>query len=384
MKQILQKLGNEWKDVLLWIVSAICAAFLLVGGLFYYYTGDPFGVVKYFRTFAVIESHYAGAIEKQELFNGSLEGIVGKLGDKHSIYLDGENFQSFSDQTTGSYAGIGVYLGKGEDGALVAGVMDDSPASEAGLVRGDVIVAIDGTATKGRELEDISKSVRGPAGSSVTLTISHDGTEKDVVLERRQIHMKTVAGQMLEGTDIGYIRVAIFSENTGEEFTKQFDELQSQGMKQLILDLRDNPGGLVDQAVIVASNFVPTGSTIVSYTNRDGKEEAFSAKGTDNPIPMVVLINENSASASEIVAGDVQDLGLGPIVGVKSYGKGTVQGVYAVDAGSAIKLTVAKYRTTKGREIDGQGIIPDVEVPLKASDLTDYQLEKAIAILKGE
>lgn len=374
--------GTELKNVLLWVVSAICTACLLIGILFYHYTGDPFGAVKFFRTFAVIESHYAGDVDKQDLFNGALEGLVKKLGDKHSIYLDGDNFQSFSDQTTGSYAGIGIYLGKNTEGVLVAGVMDDSPASEAGIVRGDVIMAVDGKETTGMDLEGISKAVRGPAGSKVVLTIMHDGASQDVTLERRQIHMKTVSGQMVEGTDIGYIRVAIFSENTGEEFTKKFGELKDQGMKKMILDLRDNPGGLVDQATAVAGNFVPPGSTIVSYTNRAGKEESFTAKGTGDMLPMVVLINENSASASEIVAGDIQDMELGTIVGVKSYGKGTVQGVYPVDEGSAIKLTVARYRTTKGREIDGQGIIPDVEVPLQANDDVDYQLQKALEILQ--
>jgi carboxyl-terminal processing protease len=384
MKLNLQRIAKESRDVILWVISAICAACLLIGLLFYHYTGDPFGAIKYFRTFSVIEAHYAGAVEKTDLFNGSLEGLVGKLGDKHSIYLDGENFQSFSDQTMGSYAGIGVYLGQSDEGALVAGVMDDSPAGDAGIVRGDIIRAVDGKPTKGLELDAISKSVRGPAGSSVTLTVGHNGVDTDVTLERRQIHMKTVIGQMVEGTNIGYIRVAIFSETTGDEFTKQYEELKSQGMEKMILDLRDNPGGLVDQATEVASNFVPPGSTVISYTNRAGKEEVFTAKGTDAIIPMAVLINENSASASEIVAGDVQDLELGPIIGVKSYGKGTVQGVYPVDAGSAIKLTVAKYKTTNGREIDGQGIIPDIEVSLQPENMEDYQLEKAIEVLSNQ
>ena len=169
---------------------------------------------------------------------------------------------------------------------------------------------------------------------------------------------------MVDGTDVGYIRVAVFSDGTADDFTKEFTKLREQGMNKLILDLRDNPGGIVEQAVGVASNFVPPNSTIVSYTEQDGKVDQYTAQGTDDPIPIVVLVNENSASASEIVAGAVQDMKLGPIVGVKTYGKGTVQGVFPLSQQSAVKVTVAKYRTTNGREIDGVGIEPDVVVPL--------------------
>ena len=195
--------------------------------------------------------------------------------------------------------------------------------------------------------------------------------------------MQTVGGQMIEGTDIGYIRVAIFSENTGEEFDKKFEELRGQGMNKFILDLRDNPCGLVDQATAVASHFVPPDSTIVSYTDRNGHDQAFTATGREDRIPMVVLVNGNSASASELVAGDVQDLQLGQVIGTKTYGKGTVQGIYGLGKDSAVKLTVAKYKTTKGREIDGVGVIPDIEVELQPGDTEDRQFEKALEVLKG-
>lgn len=384
MNSRMKKIRKDILDAVLWIGTAILTAIIFLAGLSYQYTSDPLGFVKLFRTLHIVETHYAGSIDKQALLNGALEGIVAKLGDKHSVYLDGDTLKSFTDQMTGSYAGIGIYLGSAADGGLVAGVIDDSPASEADIRRGDVITAIDGTATAGMKLEDISQKIRGPVDTTVTLTVRRDGTDKTIELQRRRIHIKTVAGQMIEGTDIGYIRVAVFSENTGEEFTKQFKALQEQGMKKMILDLRDNPGGLVDQATLVASNFVPPESTIVSYMDSNGKEEAFRADGTTQLIPMVVLINENSASASEIVAGDVQDMKLGTIVGVKSYGKGTVQGVYTIDGENAVKLTVAQYKTTKGRQIDGIGIEPDTVVSLRPNDTIDYQLEKALEILKAQ
>ena len=363
------------------LFTAACSVLLLVG-LFYYYTGTPVGFIKFFRTLHVVEQNFPGAVDKQDLLNGALEGIVKKLGDKHSIYLDGDEFQAFSDQTSGSYAGIGVYIGSSDEGTIVAGVMDDSPAAEAGVQRGDLIQAINGTSTKGMSLEDISKTIRGPVDTTVTLTLGRDGGSQDVAITRRQIHMKTVGGQMIEGTDVGYIRIAIFSENTGEEFTRQYQELRKQGMKRMILDLRNNPGGIVDQAVAVASNFVPKDSVIVSFTSRSGEESEYKANGSGDTIPLVVLINENSASASEIVSGAIQDLKLGPVIGTKSYGKGTVQGVYPIDSDDAIKLTVAKYRTASGREIDGVGIQPDIEVQLQPNDPEDYQYEKALEVVQ--
>lgn len=363
------------------LFTAACSVLLLVG-LFYYYTGTPVGFIKFFRTLHVVEQNFPGAVDKQDLLNGALEGIVKKLGDKHSIYLDGDDFQAFSDQTSGSYAGIGVYIGSSEEGTIVAGVMDDSPAAEAGVQRGDLIQAINGTSTKGMSLEDISKTIRGPVDTTVTLTLGRNGESQEMAITRRQIHMKTVGGQMIEGTDVGYIRVAIFSENTGEEFTRQYQELRKQGMKRMILDLRNNPGGIVDQAVAVASNFVPKDSVIVSFTSRSGDESEYKANGSGDTIPLVVLINENSASASEIVSGAIQDLKLGPVIGTKSYGKGTVQGVYPIDSDDAIKLTVAKYRTASGREIDGVGIQPDIEVQLQPNDTEDYQYEKALEVVQ--
>ncbi len=363
------------------LFTAACSVLLLVG-LFYYYTGTPVGFIKFFRTLHVVEQNFPGAVDKQDLLNGALEGIVKKLGDKHSIYLDGDDFQAFSDQTSGSYAGIGVYIGSSEEGTIVAGVMDDSPAAEAGVQRGDLIQAINGTSTKGMSLEDISKTIRGPVDTTVTLTLGRNGESQEMAITRRQIHMKTVGGQMIKGTNVGYIRVAIFSENTGEEFTRQYQELRKQGMKRMILDLRNNPGGIVDQAVAVASNFVPKDSVIVSFTSRSGDESEYKASGSGDTIPLVVLINENSASASEIVSGAIQDLKLGPVIGTKSYGKGTVQGVYPIDSDDAIKLTVAKYRTASGREIDGVGIQPDIEVQLQPNNTEDYQYEKALEVVQ--
>lgn len=378
-------LRQTWESVrrpLGYVCSGMIIMIVAMVGLFWYYTGRPSSMFEFFRTLEIIESHYAENVDKSAIFDGALKGMVSTLGDKHSTYLGGDLYKDFSAQMSGTYAGIGVYIASTDEGILIAGVMEGSPAEEAGLQRGDILVSIDGTSVEGYQLEDVSKNIRGPVDTSVDLVVRRDGEEKSFTVQRRQIHVPTVAGKMVDGTDVGYIRVAVFSDGTADDFTKEFTKLREQGMNKLILDLRDNPGGIVEQAVGVASNFVPPNSTIVSYTEQDGKVDQYTAQGTDDPIPIVVLVNENSASASEIVAGAVQDMKLGPIVGVKTYGKGTVQGVFPVDSASAVKVIVAKYRTTNGREIDGVGIEPDVVVPLTPSDPEDSQFEKALEIIQ--
>ena len=378
-------LRQTWESVrrpLGYVCSGMIIMIVAMVGLFWYYTGRPSSMFEFFRTLEIIESHYAENVDKNAIFDGALKGMVSTLGDKHSTYLGGDLYKDFSAQMSGTYAGIGVYIASTDEGILIAGVMEGSPAEEAGLQRGDILVSIDGTSVEGYQLEDVSKNIRGPVDTSVDLVVRRDGEEQSFTVQRRQIHVPTVAGKMVDGTDVGYIRVAVFSDGTADDFTKEFTKLREQGMNKLILDLRDNTGGIVEQAVGVASNFVPPNSTIVSYTEQDGKVDQYTAQGTDDPIPIVVLVNENSASASEIVAGAVQDMKLGPIVGVKTYGKGTVQGVFPVDSASAVKVTVAKYRTTNGREIDGVGIEPDVVVPLTPSDPEDSQFEKALEIIQ--
>lgn len=378
-------LRQTWENVrrpLGYVCSGMIIMIVAMVGLFWYYTGRPSSMFEFFRTLEIIESHYAENVDKNAIFDGALQGMVNTLGDKHSTYLGGDLYKDFSAQMSGTYAGIGVYIASTDDGILIAGVMEGSPAEEAGLQRGDILVSIDGTSVDGYQLEDVSKHIRGPVDTSVDLVVRRNGEEQSFTVQRRQIHVPTVAGKMVDGTDVGYIRIAVFSDGTADDFTKEFTKLREQGMTKLILDLRDNPGGIVEQAVGVASNFVPPNSTIVSYTEQDGKVDQYTAQGTDDPIPIVVLVNENSASASEIIAGAVQDMKLGPIVGVKTYGKGTVQGVFPVDSSSAVKVTVAKYRTTNGREIDGVGIEPDVVVPLTPSDPEDSQFEKALEIIR--
>ena len=380
MKEVYKKTLKTMAVAILWAFSAIVCAVLIFVGTFYYYTDSPLGFVKFFRTLHIVETQYAGSIDKSALLDGALEGVLAKLNDRHSVYLDGDNYTSFANQTSATYGGIGLYIGHHEDEAIVDDVIKDEPADQAGIKRGDLIEAIDGNSVKGTELSEVAKLIRGQAGTSVSITLNRNGESYTVDVERKKIRLQTVVGQIIPGTNIGYIRIAIFSENTGKEFTDLYNSLREQGMNKMILDLRNNPGGLLDQAQAVSSNFLPENSVMTSYVNRDGEDTEYTVTGTAELIPIVAIVNENTASAAEIIAGDIQDYELGSIVGVKSYGKGTVQGIYAIDSGDAVKLTVAKYKTGKGRIIDGTGIQPDVIVPLKPNDDVDLQFAKAFEL----
>ena len=222
--------------------------------------------------------------------------------------------------------------------------------------------------------------IRGEVGTHVTLTISRDGSESDYDIERATIKIETAKGKML-ADGMGYIRIASFSENTDKEFEAAYKELEAQGMKGLIIDLRENPGGLLTSCVNIANMVVPKGP-IVSVVERDGSKEVHESKLEEEKYPIVVLIDGNSASASEILAGALQDTGAATIVGTKSYGKGSVQVVMPMFHKDALKLTIAKYYTPNGRCIDGIGIEPDVEVDFQPGDTTDVQLEKAEEVLR--
>ncbi len=344
---------------------------------------DVSATLKLFRMIQILKSRYAGDVPADALMTGAMKGTVKALGDPYSVYMDSKMYKEFMLETKGSFGGIGIILGVKDNVLTVVAPIEGTPGDKAGILGGDQIIKIDGKDAKDMAIDEAVNLIRGPVGSQVTLTINRTGQEaKDYTLLRSNIQIKTVAGKLLDN-GIGYVRLTMFNESTGADLAKKLQELEGQGMKAVILDLRNNPGGLLDESVQVAGNFVPKGP-VVSVVTKDGNRETWSSRLESPKYPLVVLVNGGSASASEIVAGAVQDTGAGTLIGTKTFGKGSVQTVVRLDGSSAVKLTIAKYYTPKDRSINGVGIEPDikVEMPDFKEDGKDLQLEKAIEVIK--
>jgi carboxyl-terminal processing protease len=320
---------------------------------------------------------------------GAIQGMVDALGDEHSSYIDPDSLEEFQAQLTGTqYEGIGAYVDTTREYLTIIAPMMGSPAEKAGLKPGDQIIAIDGEDMTGIDGELVRQKVLGPAGTKVRLTIKRPGVAEpfDVEIVRASIKSTNVIGRM-ERNNIAYIRLLAFGdENTIRDFREMLKKLLAEKPDGLILDLRNNGGGLLNSAIEITSEFIKDG--IVAYeVYGDGRRETFKAsgKGLATEIPLIVLVNEGSASASEIVAGAIQDLGRGKLVGATTYGKGSVQ-VWndLLNNQGAVRITVARWLTPNGRTIQGIGLTPDVEVQMSEEDYAagkDPQLDKAIELL---
>jgi carboxyl-terminal processing protease len=319
-----------------------------------------------------VQRQYVTPVDQKKLIQSAIDGMLTSL-DPHSNYLDPEAFQSMRDQTRGEYGGLGIEV-TSEDGVVkVISPMDDTPASKAGIKAGDYISAIDGQSVVGLTLNDAVKLMRGKVGDKIVLTVSREGEEsKDITLVREIIDVKSVKSHM-EG-EYGYLRISTFNEKTGQETEQAVRTLLTQNpkMRGLVLDLRNNPGGLLDQAIEVSDVFLD-GGEVVSQRGRDPKDvERYNARAGDllHGLPIVTLINSGTASAAEIVSGALQDRHRSEIVGVTSFGKGSVQTVIPLRGGAdgALKLTTARYYTPSGRSIQKTGITPDLEVAETRAD----------------
>lgn len=345
-------------------------AFMRLMGL---YADD---VLRFFGVMTFIQARYVNVPDTTALIDGAIEGMVDSLGDPHSIYMPPSMFEELRQHTEGSFGGIGVTMGFKDNIVKIISVLEGTPGEAAGLRAGDEILAVDGTPTSALQNEEVALRIRGEAGTQVVLRILRDGVEEEYTITRDVIQVASVRGMMVEGTTIGYIRIGSFAEHTGEEFEREMSRLAGEGMTALLIDLRENPGGLITSCVAVAEQVVPEGR-IVSVIDRDGDEEIYESSLSERKYPIAVLIDENSASASEILAGALQDTGAGTVIGTTSYGKGSVQVVLPLFHEDGLKLTIAKYFTPNGRSIDGTGITPDIVVERDASDTTDVQFEAA-------
>lgn len=354
------------------------------------------------------------------LVYSAVKGMVGSL-DPHSEFLTPNDYQDLEDDTEGQFGGLGMVVQLKDGYVTVISPMDDSPALRAGILPGDRILKVDGQSVEKMDLEDAVNLLRGNPGTKVTVTIERpsNGTVLTFKLKRAIIVMdmvKDINGKKnfpLDTNQIGYVRISEFGDTTGDELQDALNKLKAQGMKALIIDLRDDPGGLLDQAVAVCQKFLPRGQLVVSTEGRDPRQNSFLyAEGRGDQLkgePIVVLVNLGTASAAEIVTGCLQDLHRAVILGQKTFGKGSVQTIFPFDDGSALKLTTAKYYTPSHRVIHEHGIMPDIYVPmtdeeeaamilkaspggleslnasdrLRAEQTTDVQLDRAEDLLKG-
>ena len=336
-------------------------------------------------------------IDTSEEEAGIYQGFLSGLNDPYAVYYTPDELTSFLDETNGSYCGIGALVSQNVQTGVstIVRVFEGSPAEEAGILPGDALYKVDGIEVIGMDLSLlVNNYVKGEEGSQLTITIyrENSGEYKDITLTRRPIDVQTVSGKMLD-EEIGYISVAEFDRVTADQFKSKIEELQGECMKRLIIDLRNNPGGEVTTVVSMADYILKDGGRILTVANKKGTEETYDAEdGHSLEIPMVVLVNGNSASASEVFTGAMKDYGVATIVGTKTFGKGIVQTLMPLSDGSAIKLTTDHYYTPNGNDIHGKGIEPDLEVELDEEaaqevvipEEKDNQLQKAVEVVKGK
>lgn len=339
---------------------------------------------------SLIEDYYLyeDEIDEDTLIDGIYSGYAEALGDPYTEYYDEKETEALYESTSGEFSGIGATMSKSADSdeITVSNVYDDSPADKAGLKQGDVIYQVDDHSASGQDLETVVSWIKGEQGTEVVLHVLRDGKEIELTATRDIIEVHTVSSEMKDN-QIGYIAVSEFDSVTYDQFKEALDNLESQGMQGLVIDLRGNPGGSLTTVTDMLKLLLPEG-TIVSTKDKYGNTEEITCDGKHEFIkPLAVLVNQYSASASEIFSGAIQDYGTGTIVGMTTYGKGVVQQLVDLGDGTCLKVTIAEYYTPSGRSINGTGVEPDVEVEYeydKNNPEADNQLDKALEVVSGE
>ncbi len=354
---------------------------------------------KYSKNLALedfIKKNYLKNVDEETLINGELKGMFQSLNDPYSTYMTKDEFEDFTEHTKGIYGGIGVIVTPGDDNLItVVSPIEGTPGEKAGIKTGDKIIKVNGEEFNADTMDQAVKVMKGDPGTKVNITIVRkdkegNNKEMDITIVREEIRLQTVSSDIIEG-NIGYINITSFDDLTYKDFKKEINGLMDKNIKGIILDLRNNPGGLLDVCVDIADEFLDKGIVVYTQT-RDGQKEYLRSDNDKIDLPLVVLVNKGSASASEILAGAIKDRGRGTLVGTTTFGKGIVQRIKQLSDGSGFKLTVSQYFTPKGINIHGVGIKPNVEVELPENVETigvenlknDTQLQKGLEILKGK
>ncbi len=389
--------------ILMLVVLSVFITFMITSiSLYTYFTKNPISVSaksnnkdisnKLDKYREIIDKYYLGEVDESKLEEGAIKGYIEGLDDPYTEYISKDDMDTYLDDTMGNFVGIGIYMIKNTkyDKIQVLSTIKGSPAENAGIQAGDLIVSVDGVEYKADDMTAVSNKIKGEEGTKVTVELLRGSENVKYELTRSKVKVNQVEGKVISD-DIGYIKFTSFDETTAEDFKKQYQELAKKNIKSLIIDLRNNGGGIVDQALEIADYIADKDSVLLYEVDKNNKETVRKAK-TDPIInmPIVILTNENTASASEILAGALKDLGKAKTVGTTTYGKGVIQQILKLNDGSGLKITIEEYQTPNKNKINKVGIEPDEKVELPDSvesiftikESEDTQLQKAIDMLK--
>lgn len=391
-----EKKTNVYRIVMLVIVTAMITFLVTSIGFYNYYVKSENGNIKLISNYIkfsestqeltsklelvkkYLEQSYMGKLDEESMVEGAIKGYVEGLGDSYTEYLTESELEELMIDIEGDYVGIGVYITSTTNNQTVILLpIEGSPAEKAGLKSGDIILEIEGEDCSLLELDEVSNKIKGEKGTKVNLKILRGEKTIDFSIERKQVELKYITSEVLE-KDIGYIQLLTFYENCTEDFKKELENLEEKNIKSLIIDLRDNGGGIVKDAIEMAELFVPKGNIIMKTYDKEGNETIEKSKSTKTlDMDIIILVNENSASATEIFTAALKENNIAKVIGTTTFGKGVMQEVQPISIGGAMKITVEKFKTPKGNEINEVGITPDIEI-----EGTEEQLQKAIDNLK--
>ena len=389
--------------ILMLVVLSVFITFMITSiSLYTYFTKNPISISaksnnkdisnKLDKYREIIDKYYLGEVDESKLEEGAIKGYIEGLDDPYTEYISKEDMESYLDDTMGNFVGIGIYMIKNTkyDKIQVLSTIKGSPAEEAGIQSGDLIISVDGIEYKADDMTAVSNKIKGEEGTKVTVELLRGSENVKYELTRSKVKVNQVEGKVISD-DIGYIKFTSFDETTAEDFKKQYQELAKKNIKSLIIDLRNNGGGIVDKALEIADYIADKDSVLLYEVDKNNKETVRKAKtGPIINMPIIILTNENTASASEILAGALKDLGKAKTVGTTTYGKGVIQQILKLNDGSGLKITIEEYQTPNKNKINKVGIEPDEKVELPDSvesiftikESEDTQLQKAIDMLK--
>ena len=396
---------NKIYKIIMIVAIAVFITFMVTSiSLYTYFVNNPISITSKSSSSSkdiagtlqkykeIIDKYYLGDVDEEKLKEGAIKGYIEGLGDPYTEYISADEMEDYLSDTMGNFVGIGIYMVKNtEKGKIqVLAPIKGSPAEKAGIQAGDLILTVDGVDYSADEMTIASNKIKGEEGTTVTIEVLRGTETKKYELKREKVKVNQVEGKVLSN-NIGYINFTSFDETTADDFKAKFEELNKQGIKSLIIDLRNNGGGIVDQALQIADYVADKDSVLLYEVDKNNKETVKKAK-TDPIInmPIIILTNENTASASEILAGALKDLGKTKTVGTTTYGKGVIQQILKLSDGSGLKVTIEEYQTPNRNKIHKIGIAPDEEVKLPDSvtnvlnvtESEDTQLQKAIEMLK--